>query len=60
MNHACVIIPFRPRRHDTCVTYRCPYCGGEDGFVYIGAQAWAVCEAHHVKWWVGTASMTPG
>jgi hypothetical protein len=55
MKHTCVIIPFRPRRRDTCIDYRCPFCGGTDGFYYIGAQAWAVCETHRVKWWIGTA-----
>ena len=55
MSHTCVIIPFRPHRRDTCINYRCPFCGGTDGFYNIGAQAWAVCEAHRVKWWIGTA-----
>jgi len=52
--YACDIIPFRPRRDDTRIHYRCPFCGGIDGRFDIGAQAWAVCETHRIKWWIGS------
>jgi hypothetical protein len=50
-----VVIRFHPRIRTDGIDYRCPFCGGSDGFYYIGAQAWAVCDTHRVKWWIGTA-----
>jgi hypothetical protein len=32
----------------------CPNCAGIDGRINDGKDHWGVCEAHKVKWFIGT------
>jgi hypothetical protein len=38
---------------------KCPECGGNDGYLNIGADHWFVCRRHSVKWYAGKANF-PG
>jgi len=31
----------------------CPECGGQSGYLNVGGNHWAVCDAHKVKWPIG-------
>jgi len=49
------IVPFRPRRSFVGEHHRCPFCGGSDGFVYVGAQAWrAIRRASKIRRQLGS------
>lgn len=32
----------------------CPECGNNDGAVNVSSEHWCVCDAHKVKWYVGS------
>jgi len=32
----------------------CPHCGANHGFLNVRAEHWIVCDAHQVKWCVGS------
>ena len=32
---------------------KCPYCGGNDGFLNVGRTHWFVCHKCGVRWWLG-------
>ena len=31
----------------------CPICGKNDGYMNAGAQHWAICREHKLKWLIG-------
>jgi hypothetical protein len=47
------IIQFRPRQRFVGMHLRCPFCGGNDGYVNIGAQSWGTCDRHGLRWFMG-------
>ena len=32
----------------------CPHCGGNDGWLNVGRDEWAICRGHQVKWLIGS------
>jgi hypothetical protein len=41
-------------RADAAYFGGCPRCGSTDGYVNAGCGHWFVCNAHRVKWFVGS------
>ncbi len=46
------IVPFPDLHHDP--KWDCwPLCGGNDGYVNLGAEQWCICRDHKMKWLLG-------
>ena len=48
------VVPFERTGADATFFGSCPQCRGSDGFLNLGRSHWGLCDAHQVKWPIGS------